>query len=370
MADSGLQNDLKQARRARSLSQEDLADAAGISRQAFGAIERGEAVPSLSVALRLADALGGSVGALFRLESSSPAPLRVWAPAPPEGRRVRVATIGGRKVAVPVEGLGGVGPSLATGVLEQGGRGAQGGPAARVRSLPGGEREPDLVLVGCDPASALVQTLLRERGGVEMVWVPAGSRRALEALGEGLAHVAGFHLRGDDQTSPTRAEAERRLPFRATVVGFATWQTGLMTRAGNPLGIEAVADLARPNLRLINREPGSGTRALLDRALGAAELPGSEILGYADTAAPGHWAVAQTVAAGAADVGVGIRAAAKAFGLGWVPLEEERYDLVIPDHLLSAPGVVALLDLLESQGLRAQVEALGGYDVQPMGVPA
>jgi putative molybdopterin biosynthesis protein len=76
------------------------------------------------------------------------------------------------------------------------------------------------------------------------------------------------------------------------------------------------------------------------------------------------------VAAGVADASVGIRAAANAFGLAWLPLEEERYDLVIPDHLLGAPAIVALLDLLGSAGLRAQVESLGGYDVEGMGTPA
>ena len=76
------------------------------------------------------------------------------------------------------------------------------------------------------------------------------------------------------------------------------------------------------------------------------------------------------VASSAGNHGQGVAAAAKAFGLGWVPLEEERYDLVVPDHLLGNRGVIALLELLKSQGLRAQVEALGGYDVEGMGVPA
>ncbi len=366
MPESGLQNKLRRARRSRGLTQGDLAETAGISRQAYGAIERGHSVPSLAVALRLAEALGGSVERFFRLESSSPAPLSLWSPAPRSGQRVRVASVGGRPVVIPVEGIGGAGPALASGIFEAGGSGAG---AARIRSLPGAEAGPQLVLVGCDPASALVQSLLIDRAGVDMLWVPAGSRRALDALGEGLAHVAGFHLRDENGATGARAEASRRLPFRATVVGFVVWEVGLMLRSGNPLGIEGVADLARPDVRLLNREPGSGSRALLDRALAGEGVPTSAITGY-DSAALGHWAVAQGVASGAADAGIGVRAAADAFGLAWVPLEEERYDLVIPDHLLREPGVVALLDLLESPGLRAQVEALGGYDVEPMGLPA
>ena len=366
MSEPGLTNELKDARRARGLTQVDLAGAAGISRQAYGSIERGEAVPSLSVALRLAEALGGSVERLFRLEPTTPAPLRLWSPAPPAGQRVRVASVGGRRVAIPAEGIGGTGPSLASGILEVAGAG---GRAARIRSLPGGETAPDLVLVGCDPASTLVQALLKERANLDMLWVPAGSRRALDALGEGLAHVAGFHLRDENDEATARAEAGHRLPFRATVVGFAVWETGLMLRPGNPLGVERVEDLAHPDLRFLNREVGSGSRALLDRALERAGVPTSALPGY-ESAAPGHWAVAQAIAAGSADAGVGVRAAARAFGLAWVPLEQERYDLVIPDHLLHAPGVIALLDLLESPGLRAQVEALGGYDVEPMGHPA
>ncbi|MSR22144.1 MAG: helix-turn-helix domain-containing protein [Gemmatimonadetes bacterium] len=367
MSESVLQNELKEARRARDLTQGDLARAAGISRQAYGSIERGGAVPSLSVALRLAEALGGSVERLFHLESSAAAPLHVWSPASPTGQRVRVASVGGRRVTVPADGIGGAGPSLASGVLEAGGSGTK---TARIRSLPGAEGDPDLVLVGCDPASALIQALLRDRADVDMVWVPSGSRRALEALGEGLAHVAGFHLRDASGVGAATSDVQRRLPFRVTVVGFAVWEVGLMLRPGNPLGVESVSDLARPDLRFLNREMGSGSRALVDRSLAEAGIPGSAIPGYEDSAATGHWAVAQAVASGAVDAGVGIRAAATAFGLTWVPLESERYDLVIPDHLLRAPGVAALMDLLESPGLRAQVEALGGYDVEPMGQPA
>jgi putative molybdopterin biosynthesis protein len=168
---------------------------------------------------------------------------------------------------------------------------------------------------------------------------------------------------------PLRRILRDALPFPCTVVGFAVWEQGIMLAPGNPLGVGAVEDLARPELRLLNREEGSGSRAVLDRALARAGVEESAIPGYRGTAAAGHWAVAQGVAAGSADAGVGIRAAARAFGLAWVPLEEERYDLVIPDALLGDPAVEALLDLLRFPALQAQVESLGGYDIAPMGLP-
>jgi putative molybdopterin biosynthesis protein len=153
------------------------------------------------------------------------------------------------------------------------------------------------------------------------------------------------------------------------LVGFAVWDQGLMVAPGNPRQIHDVGDLARPDVSLVNREPGTGARVLLDLALARAEIPTCSVRGY-DRLAAGHLAVAEAVRAGLADVGVGVRAAAVAAGLDFMSLGEERYDLVIPQHFLDLPTVASLLDVLRRPALRRQIESLGGYDVAPMGLPA
>ena len=141
-----------------------------------------------------------------------------------------------------------------------------------------------------------------------------------------------------------------------------------MVGAGNPKGIADVGDLARPDVRLANREVGSGARALLDAELARAGLGPERVAGY-DSVVRSHLAAAEAVAAGLADAAVGVRAAARALGLDFLPLARERYDLAIPARFFELPAVQALLETLTSPLFRLEVEALGGYDVTPMGTP-
>jgi putative molybdopterin biosynthesis protein len=108
---------------------------------------------------------------------------------------------------------------------------------------------------------------------------------------------------------------------------------------------------------------------LLDEWLAGEAFPPGDVAGYG-TAARGHFAVGEAIAAGLADAGVAIRAAGAAFGLQVIPLRVERYELVVPDHLLDHPAVGALLDVLRTAGIRSQVESLAGYDARDMGAPS
>jgi putative molybdopterin biosynthesis protein len=363
---TGLFSTLRAQRAARGLSQERLATLAGITRQSYAALEAGRSVPSTEVALRLARALSTTVEALFRLpESAVPtldAELVGWVSA---GRaRVRLARVGGRLLAFPVPGKSGHRWDPADGEAEAVGEG-------RVRVTPVAEPPPacELVALGCDPSFGLAAEALRRERGVEVLWGHQDSRRALESLAAGRAHVVGMHLH-DPATGEYNAPWIRRVvPFACTRVGYAVWEQALLVRQGNPLGIRSVADLARPGVRFLDRPAGSGSHALLDARLGEAGVPGSAIAGYGVTAATGHLAVAETIASGLADAGVGIRAAGAAFELDGVRLAEERYDLVIPDHFLDLPAVQALLDTLRSRSLRAQIDLLGGYDTSILGIP-
>ena len=128
-----------------------------------------------------------------------------------------------------------------------------------------------------------------------------------------------------------------------------------------------VADLARKNVALINREEGSGARLLLDRQLEAAGVKAGQVRGYASLAGS-HLEVARTIAEGRADAGIGVRSAARPCGLDFIPLQEERYDLVMPTAYLSVHrGLSALLDAIVSRPFRTEIEALGGYGTRDTG---
>ena len=141
-----------------------------------------------------------------------------------------------------------------------------------------------------------------------------------------------------------------------------------MVRRNNPKGISDPGHLARRDIKIANRPKGSGSRDLLDRLLDSEGIPPVEVEGY-ENEFQGHLDLAAAVATGMADAGVGVHAAATALGLEFLPLEEERYDLAIPNHFLDTPGVQALLDLLSAPGLGRRIEALAGYDVSGMGAP-
>ncbi len=380
-----MQNRLKEYRRNAGLSQQELARQAGVSRQAYAAAESGRAAPSTEVALRLARALGSTVDLLFILEEDPPQTARadlvgdiatqgVDAEDPNLPRRARLWRVGNRLLARPVSGAAATQHSLADaeGIIQrspEGGNQAEGGHQVEVQLFDAKELEaPALSILGCDPAVALLDRGLR-RYGVRLVSAEEGSYKALTGLARGEAHVAGCHLKDEASGDYNHGWVRRLVPFGCTLVTFAAWQQGLILRPGNPKGIRGVEDLANPEVTVVNREAGSGSRSLLDRLLLQRSVPPAAVAGY-NREVGGHLAVARAVAAGVADAGVGVQAAASALGLGFVPLEEERYDLVIPDHLTNEAGVQALLDLLRRPGLRRRVEALGGYDVSSMGLPA
>jgi molybdate-binding protein/DNA-binding XRE family transcriptional regulator len=374
---SYLRNHLKPHRRNAGLSQLALSGRAGISRQAYASLESGKSSPSTEVALRLARSLETTVEDLFSLAEERPGVVQadlVEAADPeqrsglsPWPRRTRLARVGSRLLARPLTGPAAARHSLvdAEGVIVSASRGGK-----RVSVQPFDEEEaetPALVLLGCDPAAALLEPGLR-RYGVKLVWAEEGSSQALAGLARGEAHVAGCHLK-DEATGLYNVSWVRRLvPFACTLVTFAAWRQGLIVATGNPKGIQGVEDLSAPSVTIVNREAGSGSRSLLDRLLQRLGIPPGTLAGY-DREAGGHLAVARAVSSGNADAGVGVQAAAAALGLGFVPIEEERYDLVIPNHLIDEPGVKALLDLLRRPALRRRVEALGGYDVSGMGLP-
>ena len=189
-----------------------------------------------------------------------------------------------------------------------------------------------------------------------------GSVDAIAALNAGRCMMAGFHARDQPARHSVAAQTYRSLlkPGLHKLIGFAHRQQGLMVARHNPLHIDSLADLKQPGIRYVNRPQGTGTRVLLDDLLAEAGMAPADIQGYT-TAEPSHTAVAQAVASGAADAGLGIEAAAREKGLGFVPLVRERYHLVCLKSELPTAPVQALLRELQSGAWQATLDGLPGY---------
>jgi putative molybdopterin biosynthesis protein len=377
---------LRLARQARGFSQQQLASMAGVSRQAVSAVESGHSDPSLRVALALAQALGLSVEDLFG--PGEPAtPVVAVSVAPVRGRtdRVALAPVGDQFVALPLRGDTGAGlgflpagglanpPNVAVSAIMTGSA-SSGGPASNeadaglemIAVRPIGPPRPTLVVAGCDPALPLLATPLALLDPpVAFAWWPCGSAAALRLARQGLVHVAGVHTRGDG-TGGDRGERGQPLPDGAGVVGFTAWREGLAVRPDLKSVATGLDAIAKHQLRLVNREPGAEARRLLDAERERLGLDAGDLPGY-DTQAAGHLQVASAVAAGLAEAGVASEPAARAYGLAFVPLAEERFSLVIPAEHAASREIQALLKVLSSPWLLAQLASLPGYDAATCG---
>lgn len=358
MAD-GNANRVRELRDAHALTQVALAERAGLTRQSIGAIEAGRAMPAVDVALRIARALGCRVEDLF----GGAADAQLLATEPESASlsgRVAVANVGGRWVSYPLRESGA--RISADGVVVERRRGV-----ADVEPLRSdADTRDNVVVMGCAAGLGLLADRLNSRSGPgRFLWLPRSSTAALDSLAKQRTHVAGVHLvdarTGDANVADVRQHAGG---VSVALVTLARWEAGLVTAAGNPKNLRRASDLARRGLRLVTREAGSGARRLLDQALRQAGATGVARSGA--VRASGHLEVAHAVYLGAGDVGVATRDAAIAYGLDFVPLAEERYDLVIPLGSMSDPRIARLLDVMTTGSLRRELASLG-YDVRACG---
>ena len=284
--------------------------------------------------------------------------------------RVRLGRVGGQLVATPLPRGAGVLTSLvrADGLLVVPAEleGHHAGDEVSVRLLRGvGEIERTIVATGShDLVLDLAASALRE-GDPQLTLASSnvGSLGGLTALRDGLCHVAGSHLLDPESGEYTLPYVSRLLPRRdVSIVRLVHREQGLIVAPGNPLALKGIEDVAERGLRYVNRQRGAGTRVLLDHELARRGISPEAIVGY-EREEHTHLAVAAAVAAGRADCGLGVLAAARAFGLDFVPVAQEPYDLVFePDPILDP-----LWTLLESAEFRRAVEDLGGYDTTEMG---
>jgi len=284
--------------------------------------------------------------------------------------RVRLGRVGGRLVATPLPRGAGVLTSLVRAdgllVIPAELEGHHAGDEVSVRLLRGvGEIERTIVATGShDLILDLAASTLRERDpSLTLASSNVGSLGGLTALRDGLCHVAGSHLLDPETGEYTLPYLERLLPGReVSVVRLVHREQGLIVAPGNPTGTTGIDDVAERGLRYVNRQRGAGTRVLLDHELARLGISPEAVVGY-EREEHTHLAVAAAVAAGRADCGLGVLAAARAFGLDFVPVAHEPYDLVFePDPILDP-----LWTLLESEGFRRAVTDLGGYDTTEMG---
>ena len=204
-----------------------------------------------------------------------------------------------------------------------------------------------------------------------LVSAHVGSLGGLLALQRNEAHIAGSHLL-DEETGDYNIPHIRRLltphGVRVMLIGFVSRQQGLILQHGNPKGIATLSDLARPDVRFVNRQQGAGTRLLLDQTLSELGIDASLIDGY-QREESSHAAVSAAIVSGEADAGLGIQAAAQTHDLAFVPLFSERYDLVIPVEHYEGELLAPLLGLLRNPPpeFLGRVAALGGYETSGMG---
>jgi putative molybdopterin biosynthesis protein len=288
--------------------------------------------------------------------------------------RVRLGRVGGEVVATPLPRGAGVLTSLVRAdgllVVPAGLEGHHAGEHVRVELLRGlGEIGRTIVAIGShDLVLDVAASALRADDPlVTLASSNVGSLGGLVALRDGLCHIAGSHL-----LDP--ATGEYTLPYvdkildgdKIAVIRLVHRDQGLLVAPGNPLGLSGVDDLVRKDVRYVNRQRGAGTRALLDHELGQRGLDPAAVTGYSREEHT-HLAVAAAVAAGRADTGLGILAAARAFGLDFVPVAREPYDLVLRTSGLDDAMLAPLWALLERPAFRAEVEALGGYSCAETG---
>ena len=187
-----------------------------------------------------------------------------------------------------------------------------------------------------------------------------GSVDAIRALNEGRCTLAGFHTQSPPGIHAQQSYQHLLKPGLHKIIGFATRTQGLMVAPGNPLQLQSLVDVARTQARFVQRSQGTGTRVLLDDLLQQAQLKPHDLASTADPE-PSHTALAEAIASGRGDVGLGLESSARARGLGFVPLIREHFHLVCLKSALDTPATQALRLVLQTPEWLSQLNALAGY---------
>lgn len=286
--------------------------------------------------------------------------------------RVVVGRVGGRLLAAPLSRGAGVITSLVRAdgitIIPRGVQGLEAGAPVRVRLYrQPAEIERTIFAIGSHDLT--LDLLAQELSGLQRRLVSAnvGSLGGILALKRGEAHLAGAHLLDPPSGEYNLPYLRQYLPGEAiTLVQWVGRQQGLLVQKGNPKNIQGLPDLVRPDVTIVNRQRGAGTRVLLDYHLALLGISPAQVRGY-DQEEYTHLAVAAAIASGRADCGLGVMAAARALALDFVPLFTEPYQLVVPTHYYEGDLLAPLRGLMQSPSFRALVQSLDGYDSSQMG---
>ena len=288
--------------------------------------------------------------------------------------RVRMGYVGDKLMASPLSRGSGVVSSFmkADGILEvpQGLEGYETGAEVEVRLLCEEEKLCNtLVVIGShDPLLDELGDMMHvENNDVFMSSAHVGSMGGVMAVRRGEAHAAGCHLLDTESGKYNISFVKKYFPKGGVkLVSCVGRQQGLMVAPGNPLGIQKFADITQKNLRYVNRQKGSGTRILTDYLCKQENIDTDTIYGY-DREELTHNSVAVQIASGSADVGMGIYSAAQLYGLDFIPICIEEYDLLIPDAVWDTPQVQQMIATLKSDAFKEKILAMGGYTLDNPG---
>lgn len=371
-----MRNGVREQRLLLGLSQTELAELAGVTRQTLGAIEAERHSPNVDAAMRIARALGAPVETLFApSDSSADQPYVCVSGTIPRGTPVVTAQVGTQKVYAPLRHLLSASESWA---VADGFLGDEG-----IETFTETNDATRLVVGGCDPLLGLAASVLERRRGPVVVPVHLSTGAAITALSNGVVHgvvvhgrkatsdlAGGPHLRfAPSPTSGSSSDLQAgsgtlpKPPLSVRRWRFASWQVGVASSASSTSrrGAMSIEHMAERKLRTAQREDGAGTQRALQRALiavGAPGLPGPRVDGHIDAA--------RHVVAGI-PAGITMEAAARAFGLNFLPLETHYSELWIDTRYVDHKGAIALVSLLSDSALVHRAQHLPAYDINHMG---
>ena len=286
--------------------------------------------------------------------------------------RVAVGKVGERTLAAPLSRGSGVITSLVRAdgivVVPSGSQGMPAGERVKVRLYRSPkEIERTIFAIGSHDIILDVMAQFLAARDRRLASANVGSLGGLVALRRGEAHLAGAHLLDPETGEYNLSYIRQYLPgVPVRVMALVGREQGLLVPKGNPKAIKSLGDLTNPEVSIVNRQRGAGTRILLDYHLAQLDLKSADIQGYEHEEFT-HLAVAASVASGRADCGLGIAAAAHALDLDFIPLFKERYDLILPKEYSESPLLTPLNSVLEDPAFRTLVGSLPGYDLSPMG---
>lgn len=226
------------------------------------------------------------------------------------------------------------------------------------------------VLLGAgsdDPSLGILKDLYTSRNTTTLFfWATVGSSAGLSAMEHGSADFALAHLLDAESGQYNLPFLHGTIASGVVVVPLFRRELGVLLAPGNPLGLRTLGDLTKKGLRMINRQPGSGTRHYIDQEFSRLGIVAGKVNGYEDTVST-HLDVGLKVLRREADAGVATGSAARLLGLDFLPLVQERFDILMPRDRFFAPGVQTLLEIVGTKQFRGRVDAMGGYDTSESG---